>query len=197
MITNQPMTVSITCSGNLNCIGHCCVWDWGDFVSSYIMGLFWTGDWIQVRHHVDSFSCITTPIERRSVTSPSLLTEMAICIVERWKKVWPTALFLSAIMYREVVHVIFIFCFRFFFRIYGIMFCWDPKIILLQQQHDVSLFKKKRTTKPLQFNDLYTNLANSISDVTNPYTNNLWVWTMYFLTFFRHSPQCLFGHCRW
>ena len=91
----------------------------------------------------------------------------------------------------------FHFLFSIFFRIYGIMFCWDPKIILLQQQHDVSLFKKKRTTKPLQFNDLYTNLANSISDVTNPYTNNLWVWTMYFLTFFRHSPQCLFGHCRW
>lgn len=135
--------------------------------------------------------------EKCDVTSPSLLTEMAIYIVERWKKVWPTALFLSAIMYREVVHVIFIFCFRFFFGICRTMFWWDPKIILLQQQRDVSLFKKKRTTNPLQFNDLYTKLANSISDVINPYINNPWVWAMYSLTFFRHSSQCLFGHCRW
>ena len=63
------MTVSITCYGNFNCIGHCCAWDWSDFVSNCIMGLFWTGDWIQVRHNVDSFSSITRPIKRRSVTS--------------------------------------------------------------------------------------------------------------------------------
>ena len=94
MITNQTMTVSITCSGNFNCIGHCYAWDWGDFVSNCSMGLFWTGDWIKVRHNVDSFSSITRPTERRSVTScdvtlPSFLTEAAICIVVRWSKVWP------------------------------------------------------------------------------------------------------------
>lgn len=202
MITNQTMTVSITCSGNFNCIGHCYAWDWGDFVSNCSMGLFRTGDWIKVRHNVDSFSSITRPTERRSVTScdvtlPSFLTEMAISIVERWRKVWPTVLFPSVIVYRKAIHVTFIFSFRFFCRICRIMFCWDPKIILVQQQRDVSLFKKKRTTKPLQFNDLYTKLANSIPVVTNPYTNNLWVWAMYSLTFFRHSSQCLFGHCCW
>ena len=104
--------------------------------------------------------------EKFDVTSPSLLTEMAICIVERWKKVWPTALFLSAIMYREVVHVLFIFCFRFFFRICRTMFCWDPKIILLQRDvTSLCLRKKGRQNR--------CKLANSISDVTNPYTNNL------------------------
>ena len=193
------MTVSITCSGNLNCIGHCCVWDWSDFVSNCIMGLFWTGDWIQVRHNVVSFSRITTPIERRSVTSRHHLS-------------WQRWLFASSNDGRKYGLLLCswvqsctgksymsfsFFVFDFFFGICRTMFWWDPKIILLQQQRDVSLFKKKRTTNPLQFNDLYTKLANSISDVTNPYINNLWVWAMYSLTFFRHSSQCLFGHCRW
>ena len=37
------------------------------------------------------------------------LTETAICIVERWKKRMVTVLFLSAIMHRKVIHVIFFF----------------------------------------------------------------------------------------
>ena len=45
-----------------------------------------------------------------SGTQQSFLTEMAICIAERWKKVWVTILFLNAIMHRKVIHVNF-FCF--------------------------------------------------------------------------------------
>ena len=143
MITNQTMTVSITCSGNFNCIGHCCARDWSNFVSNCIMGLLdrrldpsSTQRRLVITHnHANREKC--------DVTSPSLLTEMAIYIVERWKKVWPTALFLSAIMYREVVHVIFIFCFRFVFRICRTMFCWDPKIILLQRDVTSLCLRKK------------------------------------------------------
>ena len=48
---------------------------------------------------------------KRSGTQQSFLTEIAICIVERWKKkVWFTILFLNAIMHRKVIHVNF-FCF--------------------------------------------------------------------------------------
>ena len=145
MITNQPMTVSITCSGNLNCIDHCCVWDWSDFVVKLHYGTLLdrrldpslTQRRLVITHNHSNRE------EKCDVTSPSLLTEMAICIVERWKKVWPTALFLSAIMYREVVHVIFIFCFRFFFRICRTMFCWDPKIILLQRDVTSLCLRKK------------------------------------------------------
>ena len=137
MISNQPMTVSITCSGNLNCIDHCCVWDWSDFVSNCIMGLFWTGDWIQVRHNVDSLSRITTPIERRSVTSRHHLS-------------WQRWLFASSNDGRKYGNHVqgsrtchFHFLFSIFLRICRTMFCWDPKIILLQRDVTSLCLRKK------------------------------------------------------
>ena len=43
-----------------------------------------------------------------SGSQQSFLTKMAICIVERWeKKVVATVLFLSAVLHRQVIHVIF------------------------------------------------------------------------------------------
>ena len=50
------------------------------------------------------------------------LTETAICIVERWKKSMVTVLFLSAIMHRKVIHVIF-----FSAILAGPRFVEDPK----------------------------------------------------------------------
>ena len=74
------------------------------------------GKW---RHKMDS------NIERTSVTSryhgskisgsQHFLTGTAICVVERWKKSMGTVLFLSAIMHRKVIGVIFFF--RFFCHI--------------------------------------------------------------------------------
>ena len=79
---------------------------------------------------------------------------MAICIVERWEKVVATVLFLSAVLHRQVIHVIFSTSFpgfsptrsteregrgnevgHFFSAIFaGPRFCWDPDLLLAWQR---------------------------------------------------------------
>ena len=53
------------------------------------------------------------------------------------RNVWATVLFLSTIMHRKVIHVIFFFFVFFFCRICRTTVCWDPEI-LLPWQRDVT-----------------------------------------------------------
>ena len=127
VITNQPMTVSI---GETSTVSVIVARETGAILCRIALwdSFGWTGDWINnnfinlLKKSVDSSSTQRGLVlkhnqanrEKCDVTLPSFLIETAICIVERWKKVWRTVLFLSAIMCRKVIHVIFIFFFSIF-----------------------------------------------------------------------------------